>query len=151
MKKKLFLTFAVAALSAAALFGQTFTGTWQGALKIAQAPRGELRIVVKISTTNADKLAAQFYSIDQGGNPIPADSVTVNGANLKISVAQINGTYEGRLSADGNTITGTWTQGGPLPLTLTRATPETAWTIPEPQPPPKMMDSNAKPEFEVAT
>jgi uncharacterized protein (TIGR03435 family) len=39
----------------------------------------------------------------------------------------------------------------PTPLTLTRATPETAWTIPEPPPPPKMMDPNAKPEFEVST
>jgi uncharacterized protein (TIGR03435 family) len=38
-----------------------------------------------------------------------------------------------------------------MPLTLTRATPETAWTIPEPPPPPKMMDPDAKPEFEVAT
>jgi uncharacterized protein (TIGR03435 family) len=34
---------------------------------------------------------------------------------------------------------------------LTRATPQSAWTIPEPPPPPKMMDPNAKPEFEVAT
>ncbi len=149
--KKLLLTFAVAALSAAALFGQTFTGTWQGALKIAQAPRGELRIVIKISTTEADKLAAQFYSIDQGGDAIPANSVTANGSNLKISVERLNGTYEGRLSEDGKTITGTWTQGGGMPLTLTRATPETVWTIPEPVPPPKMMDPNAKPQFEVAT
>jgi uncharacterized protein (TIGR03435 family) len=151
MKKPLLLTFAVAALNASALFGQTFTGTWQGALKIAQAPRGELRTVVKISTTETDKLAAQLYSIDQGGNAIPANSVTTSGSTLKMSFARINGTYEGRLSTDGNTITGTFTQGGALPLNLTRATPETAWTIPEPLPPPKMMDPNAKPEFEVAT
>ena len=41
--------------------------------------------------------------------------------------------------------------GRPLPLTLVKATPDTAWTIPEPLPPPKMMDEKAKPEFEVAT
>lgn len=55
------------------------------------------------------------------------------------------------MSPDGKTIDGTWSQGTPIPLMLTRATAETAWTIPDPPPPPKMMDPNAQPEFEVAT
>ncbi len=44
----------------------------------------------------------------------------------------MNGIYEGTLSADGNSISGNWSQGGPYatPLTLARATAETAWTIP---------------------
>ena len=151
MKKLLLSMFALAILQAGALIGQTFTGTWQGALKVPQAPNGELRIVIKISTTDADKLAAEFYSIDQGAQPIAANTVTASGSNLKMAVAQLNGSYEGKLSADGKTIAGTWSQGMPTPLTLTRATPETAWTIPEPPPPAKMMDPNAKPEFEVAT
>ena len=41
--------------------------------------------------------------------------------------------------------------GNPAPLDLVRATPETAWTIPEPPPPPKIMAADAKPEFEVST
>jgi uncharacterized protein (TIGR03435 family) len=151
MKKGLLWKFALATLNAGALFGQTFTGTWQGALKVPEAPNGELRIVIKISTTAADKLAAQMFSIDQGAEPISANTVTANGSTLKIAVSQINGTYEGKLSADGNTIAGTWAQGTSRELTLTRATPQTAWSIPEPPPPPKMMDPNAKPEFEVAT
>jgi uncharacterized protein (TIGR03435 family) len=151
MKTLLRWTFALAMLSAGAVFGQTFTGTWQGSLKIPQAPNGELRIVIKIATTEGDKLGAQFYSIDQGGQPISANSVTASGTNLKMAVTSLNGSYEGKLSADGKTIDGTWTQGGPLPLVLTRTTPETAWTIPEPPPPPKMMDAKAKPEFEVST
>lgn len=151
MKKLLLWTAALAILHAGALFGQTFTGTWQGALKVPQARNGELRIVIRISTTDADKLAAELYSIDQGAQPIAANTVTTSGSNLKLAIAQLNGAYEGKLSADGKTIAGTWTQGMPAPLTLTRATPETAWTIPEPPPPPKMMDPNAKPEFEVAT
>jgi len=108
-------------------------------------------MVIKISTTNADSLKAQLFSIDQGGQPISANTVTASGSNLKISVVSLNGSYEGRMAPDGNTITGTWTQGMPTPLNLTRATPETAWTIPEPPPPPKMMDPTAKPSFEVAT
>jgi uncharacterized protein (TIGR03435 family) len=64
----------------------------------------------------------------------------------------IGGTYEGKLSSDGKTITGTWSQGpNPLPLNLTRATPETEWTIPPPAPKIPPMDANADPSFEVAT
>ena len=147
MKKLLLSALALSS----ALFGQSFTGTWQGALKVPQAPNGELRIVLKISTTAADKLAGEFYSIDQKSPAIPTSSLTASGASLKFAIAQVNGTYEGQMSADGKTINGTWTQGAPLPLVLTKATPETAWTIPEPPPPPKMMDDKAKPEFEVAT
>ena len=55
-----------------------------------------------------------------------AESVKQSGSGLKIAVPAINGTYEGSLSADGNTITGTWTQGSPLPLTLVKVTPTTA-------------------------
>jgi uncharacterized protein (TIGR03435 family) len=149
--RKLIVFVITLAASASALFAQTLTGTWQGALKIPQAPNGELRIVMKISTTPQDTLKAEMYSIDQGGQAIPAGSVKQSGSGLKITVPAINGSYEGSLSADGNTITGTWTQGAPLPLALVKATPATAWTIPEPLPPPKMMEAKAKPEFEVAT
>ncbi len=56
------------------------------------------------------------------------------------------------MNADGNSITGTWTQGPkPLPLNLNRATTETAWVIPEPPAPPKPMAADANPVFEVAT
>jgi uncharacterized protein (TIGR03435 family) len=150
MKKPIGFVIALAA-SASALFAQTLTGTWQGALKVPQAPNGELRIVMKISTTEKDTLKAEMYSIDQGGQAVPAESVKQSGSSLKIAIPALNGTYEATVSADGNTITGTWTQGAPLPLVMVKATPSTAWTIPEPLPPPQMMDVKAKPVFEVAT
>ena len=134
--KKLLVSFALVLLQAGVLFGETFTGTWQGALKV---PNGELRIVIKISTTDADKLAAVSYSIDQGGQPISANTITASGSNLKMTFVALNGTYEGKLSADGKTIAGTWSQGMPMPLNLTLATPATAWTIPTPPPPPVRM------------
>jgi non-heme chloroperoxidase len=40
--------------------------------------------------------------------------------------------YEGKVSADGNSITGTWTQDSSLPLNLYRPTKETAWRDPAP-------------------
>jgi uncharacterized protein (TIGR03435 family) len=134
-------------LWAPVLLAQDFVGTWQGTLN----PGGrELRIVIKIAR-DGDKLKATNYSIDQGGPPIPASAISQNGSALKMTVAGIGGSYEGKISADGKTINGTWTQGAPLPLDLTRATDATAWTIPEPAPPPKRMPADAKPSFEVST
>jgi uncharacterized protein (TIGR03435 family) len=93
-----------------------------------------------------------MYSIDQGATPIKVSSVSLDGSAFKFAVDFIGGSYEGKLSDDGNTITGTWTQGGsPLPLVLARATKETAWEIPAPPPPPKLMPADADPSFEVAT
>jgi uncharacterized protein (TIGR03435 family) len=134
-----------------ALFAQApdITGTWQGILK---APNRDLRTVYEISKADDGGFKAVLYSIDQGARPISTNSVTVRGSAVRITIPAIGGTYDGTLSSDGNTIAGTWSQGAaPLPLILTRATPETTWTIPEPPPPPKMMDPNAKPEFEVAS
>jgi uncharacterized protein (TIGR03435 family) len=146
MKKLRIALFA--ALAAAALHAQNITGTWQGTLKAG--PR-ELRTVYKISLED-DKLKAVMYVIDQGGQPINASSITQDGPAIKVKVAQIGGTYDGKLSADGNSITGTWEQVGmTFPLNLERATPQTEWAIPEPLPPPKVMPADAKPSFEVST
>lgn len=126
---------------------QDISGTWQGTLHAGR----DLRIVYKI-TKDGGGYKAVGYSIDQGGMPIPVNKITLEGTTAKISQTMIGGTYEGKLSADGNTITGNWTQGpNPLPLNLTRATPETEWTIPPPPPKIPPMDANADPSFEVAT
>jgi hypothetical protein len=110
--KKVLWVLALSICSVSALFAQSFRGTWQGAIKVPQAPNGELRIVLKISTTAADRLAADFYSIDQRSPAIPATTIATNGNTLKMTIERVNGTYEGRMSADGNTINGTWTQQG---------------------------------------
>jgi uncharacterized protein (TIGR03435 family) len=142
-------TTALAALSIGVLLAQDMVGTWQGTLK---NPKGkELKLVGKISRAANEKLAATFYSIDQGGQPINAGSVTQQGSDIKIDIPAIGGTYEGKLSGDGNALTGTWNQGLPMPLNMVRATPATAWEIPEPLPPPKIMSADVDPSFEVAT
>jgi len=147
MKNWMLWIIAFAALPGIALRAQNLTGSWQGTLRPGDR---ELRIVIKIALDD-DKLKATTYSIDQGAQPIAASAITHNGSTIKMTVAAIGGSYEGKLSADGNSITGTWTQGGPLPLILVRATTDTAWTIPEPPPPPKIMEADATPSFEVAT
>ena len=101
---------------------QSLADTWQGTLHAGQ----DLRTVVKISKADGGGYKAVFYSIDQGGAPLPVSKITLEGTTVKMSLTAIGGTYEGKLSADGKSITGNWSQGSnPLPLTLTRATPET--------------------------
>ena len=119
--KYLRILAALVALQGSAMFAQTLTGTWQGALKIPQAPNGELRVVVKISISEGDKQKADFYSIDQQTPAIPANTVNLSGSTFKMAIAALNGDFEGKLSADEKNIVGTWTQGMPLPLILVKS------------------------------
>jgi uncharacterized protein (TIGR03435 family) len=138
----------VHAQSTTASATQSLADTWQGTLHAGR----DLRTVVKISKDDKGGYKAAFYSIDQGGEPLPVTSITQEGSTVKMSLTMIGGSFEGKLSPDGKTIVGNWTQGpNPLPLTLTRATPETEWTIPAPPPKLPPMDANASPSFEVAT
>jgi uncharacterized protein (TIGR03435 family) len=138
--------FAMLTLPAAA---QDITGQWQGVIK---TPNRDLRVIVKITKDDA-KLQAMFYSIDQPqAPPFRATGTRFEGGTLTFGIDLIGGKYEGKLSGDGKSIAGTWTQGPtPLPLNLIRATPEIAWEIPAPPPPPKLMAPDADPSFEVAT
>jgi uncharacterized protein (TIGR03435 family) len=122
-------------------------GDWQGTLQAQKS----LRLILKITKTDKG-WSGTMYSIDQGAQPIKVTSVALDGSTFKFKVDLIGGSYQGTLSADGNSVAGTWTQGPtPQPLTLVRATKETAWEIPVPPPPPKLMAADADPSFEVAT
>ncbi len=146
MKKLTLWIMALAALLGSTLEAQNITGNWQGTL---QAGQQKVRIVFKIALEN-DKLNATLYIVDRPSPPI-AMTITQDGSSVKMTIPSINGTYEGKLNGDGNSIAGTWTQGAALALNLERATPQTAWEIPKPPPPPVRMAADAKPAFEVAT
>lgn len=122
-------------------------GIWQGTLHIAQSNK-DLRTEIKIAKTDAG-YKATFYSIDQGGQPIPVTKTTFENGTLIFTIDIINGKYEGKMSPDGKTITGTWTQGpNPIALNLERTTEDAAWPIPEPI---KPMAADAHPVLDVAT
>lgn len=120
------------------------TGNWQGTLQAGQG----LRIVMKITKVDG-KLRGISYSIDQGGQSIPINSITVQGTSFNFAISAIDVTYVGTLSADGKTITGNQTQGGHTAvMNFQHVTPEATWPIP---PPPKAMAADAVPKFEVIT
>jgi len=145
MKLRLFSLLTILCWSAATLHGQDLGGTWQATL-------GQQRIVLKIARTADARFEGQLIAIDQGALPRTMTLISQDGRVVKWKVDALSATYEGTFTPDGNTLNGAVTlAGAPQPLNFSRATPQTAWTIPEPTPPPKPMDPAADPGIEVAT
>lgn len=122
-------------------------GSWQGILHAGR----DVRLVVKISKDAKGGYEAELTNADEGGS-MPGTTLTLQHDAITMSSAAMGTFFEGKVSADGKTIDGQWKLAqNPLPLTLTKATPETAWAI-APRPaaiPPMAADAN--PSFEVAT
>src|ERR1700722_14985045 len=123
MQPRMLWIVTLATLVASGLCAHDLTGNWQGTLKTGV----DLRLIVEITKGDGGGWKATMYSIDQTTNAIPVNSVMLDGTNLKFTVDMVRGTFEGKISADGDSIVGTWSQGQPLPLELRRATKETAW------------------------
>jgi hypothetical protein len=122
----------VVAIAASLGYAQDISGDWQGTLK---AGTRELRTILQITKGDSGEWKAVLLSIDQSpdrGAGIATTSFSLDGSHVKFSIPQIQASYDGTLSADRTTITGTFTQVLPLPLKFRRATKETAWTDPSP-------------------
>src|SRR5580704_14310012 len=133
-------------LSAVAVaYAQSIAGTWQGTLPVSQSPR----VVLKIADAGNGALRGSISFIDSAADVVPLLSTTYRAPNLTAAIADI--TYRGKLSADGKSIAGTWTQGNQsFPVSFALATPETLWTYSGPSTMPTM-SATADPSFEVAT
>ncbi|MGA2907478.1 MAG: alpha/beta hydrolase [Terracidiphilus sp.] len=116
----LLLVLPTAALS---LRAQSIVGQWQGTL---QSPH-PLRVVLNVWRDTTGSLQAYDVSIDQSPDHIPVTTISMTHEELDFSIAMIQGSYHGKISADGNRIDGTWTQGSPMPLNFERATEATSW------------------------
>jgi len=115
--KKLLITFAFILLAAAFCLAQDITGDWNGTLNTGA---GELRLVLHVSKNPDGSLKSTLDSVDQGANGIPVTSTTLKDSTLNLKVDAVNGAYDGKVSADGKEIVGTWTQGAGLSLTFHR-------------------------------
>jgi uncharacterized protein (TIGR03435 family) len=147
MKKLMLSIVALAMLAGGALRAQDLAGNWQGTLKAGK----DLRMILVVSKEDG-RLQAKLYSIDETPQPFRVSSISQDGSTVKFAI-ELNGTtYEGKMNPDNNAIAGTWTQAvTSLPLDFSRATKETAWDIPSPPPPRKLMPADAEPGVEVAT
>ena len=125
---------AIALLLASGAYAQDISGDWQGTIKQGdQQLRGLLRITKGDDGAWHGTVIPVDTSRDWGAG-IPVSSMTLQDSNLKFTVEPTQGSYDGKVSADGNTIAGTWRRGdGPAqPLVYQRATKETAWKDPSP-------------------
>jgi hypothetical protein len=125
MKRILILAALLAASCLAS--AQDVAGDWQGTLAAGAV---QLRLVLHITKKPDGTLSATLDSVDQGANGIPVSSVVLDGSRLTLGVGAVKGSYEGMVSADGKKISGTWTQGAPLPPLRPKPNPK-----PNPSPP----------------
>jgi CubicO group peptidase (beta-lactamase class C family) len=110
------------AASLAGLFGgkaqaqapnaEAFAGRWGGTIG---PPATGLRVVLEIDGSGPPVLV----SVDQGGSRIPATGGTATTDRLDLAFASVRGRLQLSPAGDG-TLTGTWSQGRSMPITLTR-------------------------------
>jgi pimeloyl-ACP methyl ester carboxylesterase len=110
-------------------------GAWDGTLNVGAI---QLRLVLHVRT-GADGTAAWLDSIDQMSNGLDVTSLHRDGAHVGFEMPVLKVVFDGALSADQQSIAGTFTQGGvPLPLTFTKRAPGVAApTMNRPQTPKK--------------
>ena len=113
-----FIAFLLLPLAAQAA---DITGTWQTATP---------RHVFTIAKTKAG-YNGQWYNLGEmdgslNGNPL---NISRDGGTLTMTPVRTPGTFTGKISADGKTISGDWGAHDPTPLVFEHATAKTAHTI----------------------
>ena len=142
MKRVSLRTVSLMVVLCTALGAQSVNGTWQGTLPIPDSPR----VAFKLTKADDGSLRGVLYKIDKSSSGI---ALTFAPPNLSVEQVNADISYRGKLSADGKSIAGTWTQDKhSYPLTLILATPETLWKRNGPGALP--MSPTADPAFEVA-
>ena len=100
--------------------GKQFEGRWSGTLDV-----GGTKKEIALSLTNGPNGATGTISGD--GMDIAVGAIAQKDASLTLDVANVGGSYAGKLADDG-AITGTWTQKGfSGPLTFHRDAPLARW------------------------
>jgi non-heme chloroperoxidase len=128
LNRKTLWVCVLAILFTRSLHAQDIAGNWQGTIT---PPQGKpLRMVLRVIHGDSGAFKAKIYSIDQGFVGDWVDSITVHDSSVKFGVGMLQLSYEGNLSPDGKTITGTWTQGSGTPFTFRKVTQAAAWSLP---------------------
>lgn len=86
------------------------SGHWEGAIQI---PNMEMKIEIDLTTNDKGELAGTFGQSAQGVKGLPLSTVGIDGRSVRFVFKGTEGpaTFEGVLSADGQSIAGEVTQG----------------------------------------
>lgn len=128
------------------------TGDWQGTLEVGNGQRIVLKVTKDAAPGGKPEWHGVEYSIDdkdRGYEGRNTTGMSLEDGAVSFAIAPIRVTYQGRLSADGASIGGQWTQAGEThALKLVRADGDAAWPIPQEQ---KAMARDADPDWDVVT
>lgn len=97
----------------------TLDGDWKGSL-LTPAPL-PLLIHVKRDSDGSERLTLDSPS--QGAFALKGANVSIKDGAVSFDIPSVHGQYSGNAGLDGTTIIGTWSQGTPLTLKLTRIPP----------------------------
>jgi len=92
-------------------------GIWLGTL---QAGSISLRIQLHVKSDSGGREYCTNDSLDQHAMGLECANVVFSGNDFSFDVPVVHGHWSGKLSADGNALAGTWSQGSPLPLNFAR-------------------------------
>ncbi len=119
------LTFAAAALSLVAPFAfsqpaPSAAGHWEGSISV---PGRELGIVVDLAPAEKDAWKGTIAIPEQNLKSFPLSSIDVANGAVKFAMSGVPGNpaFDGKLAADGQSVSGSFTQGGgTIPFTMKR-------------------------------
>lgn len=96
---------------------QGIEGIWMGTLDINGV---KLRLVLKVSKGPDGKLWGKLDSLDQDAKDLPIDTLDYEAGRLRFEMKALGASFEGAMSKDAAEISGTFRQGGSLPLVFKR-------------------------------
>ena len=158
------LGVACAAVHAQTASAGDLTGNWQGTTEPPPNSGGKgHRIVLKVQKT-LDAAGASGKAVwhgvvydldgDDSSQGRSTGQMSFEGGAVRFTVPGKDVAYEGKVSADGQSMAGQWKQGvsqgggQPRVLTLARVSGDAAWEIPAED---KQMAKDADPDWEVVT
>ena len=106
-------------------------GNWLATLDVGGS---KLRLIVKVQKS-ADGYTAKFDSPDQGAVDLAMDTVKLDGNKVTFAAAPYGISYEGTVNEKYDEISGTFRQGGSMPMVFKRV--ESTPSLNRPQDPVK--------------
>jgi uncharacterized protein len=111
---------------------ERFIGLWEGAIQLGST---RLRLGLTVEHDSPGAVKGFMTSIDQGHAKMPA-TLTVRGDTLVVDIPLASASYRAVIAPGRDSLRGTFTQGGSVPLTMRRTTAMTIVSRPqEPKPP----------------
>ena len=92
-------------------------GIWLGTLRAGST---SLRLQLNVKNDSAGREFCAVDSLDQHAMGLECAKVVFSANGFSFDVPIVHGNWNGTLSADGNTLSGVWSQGSPLPVNFAR-------------------------------